>query len=100
MTTAQRTEKLPPLEKISVLAGDLDQLRQRVEGISGNQSLDDMLEVIDVVELGQQFGVSAECMRKKLRLAGGKVFKMGKKYVIRKVAFLEVLETLEGEATC
>lgn len=58
-----------------------------------------MLEVLDVVELGQQFGVSAECMRKKLRQAGGKVFKMGKKYVIRKVAFLEVLETLESETS-
>ena len=100
MTTTERTAKLSPLDKIAVMAGDIDQIRHRVEGITATQSIDDLLDVLDVVELGKRFGVSPECMRKKLSLSGGKVFRMGKKFVIRKVAFLEVMENLEREASC
>ena len=97
MTTTERTAKLPPLDKISVLAGDIDQLRQRIEGLTGNQSIDELLDVLELGELGERFGVSVECIRKKLVLAGGKVFKLGKKQVIRKVTLLDVMERLEGE---
>jgi len=34
MTTLQRTEKVTPLEKFTVLAGDIDQLRSRVEQLT------------------------------------------------------------------
>jgi len=34
-------------------------------------------------------------MKNRLLKAGGKILKLGKKYVIRKVRFLEVLEALE-----
>ena len=88
------------MDKIAVMAGDIDQLRQRVEGITANQSIDDLLDVLEVGELGQRFGVSLDCMRKRLTQAGGKVFRMGKKYVIRKVTFLEVMENLEREMVC
>lgn len=95
MTTSQRTEKVSPLDKFVVLAGDIDQLRNRIDQISTEQSIDDLLEVLEVEKLGLQFGVTLDTMRKCLQLAGGKVFKMGKKWVIRKVGFLEVLESLE-----
>ena len=60
--------------------------------------MDDMLDVVELEDLGKRFGVSAEAMRRKLQRAGGKVIKMGKKHVIRKIALLEVIEKLEGEA--
>lgn len=50
---------------------------------------------MEVAGLGERFGMSQDSMRKRLRMAGGKVFKLGKKYVIRKVALLEVMEKLE-----
>lgn len=100
MTTTERTAKLSPMDKIAVMAGDIDQMRQRIESITVKQSIDDLLDVLDVADLGRQFGVSAACMRKKLSSAGGKVFRMGKKFVIRKVAFLEVMESLESENVC
>ena len=96
MTTQERTEKLSPLEKFSVLAGDIDQVRQRLESIQTQQSVDDLLETLEVADLGQKFGVSMDTMKKRLILAGGAVFKIGRKYVIRKIRFLEVLEHLES----
>ena len=97
MTTVEKTERLTPLEKFAVLAGDIDQVRLRIESIQAQQSVDDLLETLDISELGEKFGVSMETMKKRLIQAGGTVFKMGKKYVIRKVRFLEVLETLESQ---
>ena len=98
MTTIQRTEKASPLEKFIVLAGDLDQLRSRVEQITQTeQSIDDLCDTLEVEELGKRYGVTFETMRKRLKQAGGQVFKIGKKHVIRKIRFLEVLEALESQ---
>lgn len=97
MTTIERTEKVQPMDRFQILAGDIDQLRNRVDQLSGDQSVDDLLEVLEVESLGEQFGVSLEAMKRRLNRAGGRVFKMGKKYVIRKVKFLEVMESLERE---
>jgi len=79
------------------LAGDIDQIRQRVENVTNQQSIDDLLDVLDMDELSQRFGVSPDSMRKKLTQSGGKVFKLGKKYVIRKITFLGVMENLERD---
>ena len=65
--------------------------------IQSEQSVDDLLETIDIAELGERFGASGETMKKRLIQAGGAVFKIGKKQVIRKVRFLEVLEHLESK---
>lgn len=97
MTTLEKTERLSPLEKFGVLAGDIDQIRIRLEAVQANQSVDDLLETLDVAELGERFGVSLETMKKRLVQAGGAVIKVGKKHVIRKVRFLEVLESLESQ---
>ena len=95
MTTLQRTESIPPLHKFTVLAGDIDQLRQRVEQITAEQSIDDLLDIVEVDALSERFGVTIETMKKRLDAAGGQVFRMGRKFVIRKVRYLEVLELLE-----
>ncbi len=84
------------MEKISVLATDVDSLRRQIENITTDQSIDSRLEVVEVSDLAERFGTSVNLMRRKLTAAGGKVFKLGKKYVIRKVIFLEVLQRLEG----
>jgi hypothetical protein len=96
MTTREKTDSLPPLEKIAVLASDLDILRSQMEQqIIQEKSLDDLVDLVWLDELSGQFGVSLGTMKTKLQAVGGKVFKLGKKYVIRKVNFLEVLEHLE-----
>jgi len=95
MTTVEKTERLSPLEKFGVLAGEIDQIRQLINNFQSEQCVDDLLETLEMAELGEKFGVTPETMRKKLIEAGGGVFKLGKKYVIRKVRFLSVLEFLE-----
>ena len=95
MTTVEKTERLSPLEKFGVLAGEIDQIRQLINNFQSEQCVDDLLETLEMAELGEKFGVTQETMRKKLIEAGGGVFKLGKKYVIRKVRFLSVLEFLE-----
>ena len=95
MTTTERTEKVSPLDKFAVLANDIDLLRYRLDNVNCEQSIDDLLEVIEVESLAERFQNTPDLMRKKLSQAGGKVFKLGRKHVIRKVCFLEVLENLE-----
>ena len=98
MTTRERTEKVAPLEKFDVLAVDIDLLRQRIEGLQSGQSMDSLLEVVEVEKLASRFGVSADAMRKRLTSVGGHVFKMGRQFVIRKVSLLQALENLEQRA--
>jgi hypothetical protein len=91
----ESASNLPPLEKISILLNEVERLGTRMDNLTNEQSIDELLDVLHLDELSEQFSISQEQMRKKLKLAGGKVFKLGKKYVIRKVNFLCVLETLE-----
>jgi hypothetical protein len=95
MTTTERTEKVSPLDKFAVLANDIDLLRLRLDTVNREQSIDSLLEVIESDSLAQRFRNTPDLMRRKLLQAGGKVFKLGRKHVIRKVCFLEVLESLE-----
>jgi len=96
MTTTERTEKVSPLDKFAVLANDIDLLRHRLDTVNREQSIDDLLEVIEVEFLADRFRNTPDLMKKKLSQAGGKVFKLGRKHVIRKICFLEVLENLES----
>jgi hypothetical protein len=95
MTTRERTEKVAPLEKFDVLAVDIDLLRQRIDTLKSEQSVDLLLEVVEVETLARRFGVSVDAMRKRLTLGGGQVFKMGRQFVIRKVSLLQALENFE-----
>lgn len=98
MTTLQKTEQISPLEKFVVLARDIDQIRQRLEQVTTDQNVDDLLEVIEISELANRYSTTEETVKKRISNAGGKIFKIGKKWVIRKMNFLEVLEKLESEA--
>ena len=84
------------MDRFNILAGDIDTLRSKVEQVTTEQPIDELLEVIEVSDLATQFAVTPETMKRKLRNAGGKIFKIGKKYVIRKVKFLLVIEHLES----
>ena len=95
-STLERTEQVPPMDRFNILAGDIDTLRSKVEQVTTEQPIDELLEVIEVSDLATQFAVTPETMKRKLRNAGGKIFKIGKKYVIRKVKFLLVIEHLES----
>ena len=97
MTTIQRTESVQPMDRFQILAGDIDQLRGRMEQLAGEQSIDDLLEVVEIQALAEKFDVSLASMKRRLCRVGGKVFKMGKKYVIRKIQLLEVMESLERD---
>ncbi|MGJ8677082.1 MAG: hypothetical protein ACSHX0_06170 [Akkermansiaceae bacterium] len=92
---SEKIDKVSPIERFIVLARELDRIRELISQLDEGRSVDDLLEVLDLELLSTQFGVSAQLMRKKLKLAGGKTFKIGKKHVIRKVVFLEVLQNLE-----
>ena len=95
ITTRERTENATPMEKFEVLAGDIDQLRLQIERLNGQKSVDDLLSVIEIDELAQQYGSSEKIIRKRLRDSGGNIFKMGRKWVIRKIKLLEVYEAFE-----
>lgn len=94
-TTRERTENASPLEKFDVLAGDIDHLRLQIERVSGQQSVDDLLEVIEIADLAEKYGSPEKLLRKRLRDSGGEIFKIGKKWVIRKVKLLQVYEAFE-----
>jgi len=98
MTTRERVEKVTPLEKFCVIAEDVDRLREHLKMVDGSQSLDELVEVVNVAELADRYEIKPQMMRAKLKNAGGKVFKIGKKWVIRKVQLLTVLELMEDAA--
>lgn len=92
---AEKIERVSPMERFIVLAREMDRLKEVVSQLDEGRSVDDLLDLLEVDELSERFSISPALMRKKLKMAGGKVVKMGKKYVIRKVNFLEVLQGLE-----
>lgn len=95
MNTRERAGNVSPLEKFEVLATDIDLLRQRIEALQSDCSIDTLLDVVEVEAIAARFGVSPDSMRKRLKMAGGQVFKLGRKFVLRKVSLLQALENLE-----
>ena len=97
MTTRERTDSASPLEKFEILAEEIDQLRQEIDEANHKRPIEDLLEIIPVSELAMKYDVPLSGLKKKLILAGGEVFKIGKHSVIRKVKLLSVFESLERE---
>jgi len=62
MTTRERTDKVMPLEKFGVLATDIDLLFQRIEMLQTEQSIDNLLEVVEIAELAKRFDVFFKAM--------------------------------------
>lgn len=98
-TTREKTDNVSPMEKFDILAADIDQLRLQVEQINGQKSVDDLLELIELADLAQQFGSTEKELRKRLRNVGGEIFKLGKIWVIRKIKLLQVYEAFEKGAS-
>ena len=96
MTILEKTAKLPPIERIALLADEIDYLKSQVEVGLREQDVDSMIEVLELDELAQKYETTAISMKKKILQANGKVFKLGKKWVIRKISFLSVVEFLEN----
>ena len=99
MTTRERTRELTPMEKFDVLAEDIDQLRLRFEQLHLQQSMDDLLEVVELSDLAEKYGSPEKLLRKRLKDSGAEIFKVGRKWVIRKVKLLEIYEAFERTAT-
>ncbi|MFT5467878.1 MAG: hypothetical protein ACI8UO_002985 [Verrucomicrobiales bacterium] len=100
-TTLEQLNSALGTEKFTVLATVIDQLRCFQAEIASGVDLDDRIETLDVADLAEEHGVSFETMRKELRSVAGKnaVFRLGKKWVIRKQRFLDYLQTKESDAS-
>ena len=99
-TTLQLVDEAVGLQKFEVLATAIDRLSQHRQSEGVNEgTLDDQIAVLDIEELAGQFAVTGDTLRKNLCAALGKgaVFRVGKKWVIRKQRFLEYLRRQEGE---
>lgn len=95
MTTRERTDSASPLEKFETLADDIDRLRAKVIELEGQRSVDELLEIVHLDSLAEQLGVPVSGLRRKLSDAGGKIFKIGKLPVIRKIKLLAAFERIE-----
>lgn len=97
-STLKLVEEAVGLQKFEVLATAIDQLSRLRQSEGANEgTLDDQIAVLDLEELATQFAVTGETLRKNLCAALGKgaVFRVGKKWVIRKQRFLEYLRRQE-----
>ena len=81
---------------------NVDHLSEELRCLQEKTSLDDQIETLDVCELAEQYNVSFETLRKQITgvMGDSAVFKVGKKWVIRKRKFLDYLQIKEsGEDT-
>ncbi len=97
MTVRERTDRVSPLEKFTLLASEVDAIRDRLAMMTREQSVDQLLELVEVETFARDFDVFSRDDEKRLVRARGKVFKLGKKQIIRKVNLLEVMESLERD---
>lgn len=94
-------EKAVGTEKLTLLASAIDQIRiNQFESASG-LTLDDKIETLEVDALAQENGVTLNTMRANICgvLGEGAVFRLGKRWVIRKQRYLDFLRAKEGALT-
>ena len=109
--TIEMVESALGTAKLTVLAAAIDQLNDsqtrlservhKLAAVSGtNPTYDAEIETLEMSALAEQYGVSVDTLRKQIRDVLGElaVIKVGKKWVIRKVNFLDFLRKLEGQA--
>ena len=94
MSFLDTIEKATGRDKFVVIAAQLD----HVTDLAESKSIDDCIAVLDVEVLARDHGVTFETMRNQLRIKLGSnaVFRLGKRWVIRKVKFLQYLQCLEN----
>lgn len=87
-------------EKLTVLAAAIDTLMAMHAETQRGFSLEEQSATLEVEELASQYGVSFETMRNQLRevLGDAAVFRLGKKWVIRQVKFLDYLRARETKS--
>jgi len=93
-TTLQQVQQALGTDKFTVLAVAVD---QALEARNREVSLDEQIETLDVQQLAENYGTSLETLRKQISdfVGAGAVFKLGKKWVIRKQTFLQFLQARE-----
>jgi len=85
-----------PMDRFAILADEIESLQALIANSAQPRDLDEEVAVIEVAALAERFGISTDLMRRRLREAGGKPFKIGKTVVIRKTMLLRAFEALEG----
>lgn len=92
-TTLELVEKAAGRDKFLVLSVAIDRVSNALANLTQGVSLDDQIATLDVEELAATYGVSLDTMREKIRrsLGDNAVFRLGKKWVIRKQTFLGFL---------
>ena len=93
-TILEQVNQAVGLDKLTVLAVAVDQVQQSMRTLA---PLDEQLELLDMLDLAKQHGVSFKTLRAQVAsLVGpGSVFRLGKRWVIRKQRFLEFLQAQE-----
>jgi len=86
-------EKATGISKFIVLAAALDLQAEQIRNASVLRSVDDEIAVQDVEELASTNGVGIETMRRQLCGVLGRdaVHRLGKRWVIRKLKYLDYL---------
>lgn len=96
-TTLQLVEQATGLDKFAVLACAIDLQAARMDELVREKPIDEQIACLDVNRLAQENGVSFETLRKNICEVMGAhtVFRLGKRWVIRKETFLLFLQKME-----
>ena len=99
-TMLEMVEKATGSSKFTVLAAAIDQMLEQMLSVSVSKSMDDEIAVLCVEELASTNRVKSKTMRGNLCkvLGDDAVFRLGKRWVIRKRKFLEYLSALENRS--
>ena len=97
-TTLQQVEKALGTDKFVVLASAVDHVIEAQSCLQEKNTIDDQIETLDMHELARQYNVSFDTLRKQINgvLGDSAVFKVGRKWVIRKRRFLDFLQARES----
>ena len=97
----QLVEQASGRDKFMVLATAIERLASGQESLKSGRSIDEQIATVDVESLATDYGVSFATMRSNLRAVIGEsaVFRLGKRWVIRKERFLDYLQAVESEPT-
>ncbi len=96
-STLEMVEKANGTNKFIVLAAVIDQMAEQMLNVSVLRSVDDEIALLCVEEIASANGVGFETMRRQLCGVLGRdaVYRLGKRWVIRKRKFLEYLTMQE-----
>ena len=97
MSFLSTIERATGKDKFTVIGAQFDVLMELAE----SRSIDEKIATLDVEELAKSHDVAFDTMRNQLRSVLGRnaVFRLGKRWLVRKAKFLEFLQTLERDDT-